>query len=114
MPIKISRATAHAKKVRETALTIQTHTLRMSNEERTQKVAALYSFITSQQCADMFASLDSQAEALLEIQAREKKAHDAVWKQQGTLIRSTQKVHAELRNQIDSIIGTASAPEIMP
>ncbi len=93
---------------------IQTQTLRMSNEERTQKIAALYSFITSQQCADMFASLDSQAEALLEIQVKEKKAHDAVWKQQGTLIRSTQKVHAELRNQIDSIIGTASEPEITP
>jgi len=93
---------------------IQTHTLRMSNEERTQKIAVLYSFITSQQCADMFASLDAQAEALLEIQVKEKKAHDAVWKQQGTLIRSTQKVHAELRNQIDSIIGTASYPEITP
>ncbi len=93
---------------------IQTHTLRMSNEERTQKIAVLYSFITSQQCADMFVSLDTQAEALLEIQVKEKKAHDTVWKQQGTIIRSTQKVHAELRNQIDSIIGTASVLEIKP
>ena len=79
-----------------------------------QKMAALYSFITSQQCADIFASLDTQAEALLEIQVKEKKAHDAVWKQQGILIRSSQKVHAELRKQIDAIIGTASAPEVMP
>ena len=63
---------------------VQTHTLRMSNEERTQKIVALYSFITSQQCADMFARLDSQADALLEIQVKEKKAHEAVWKQQGT------------------------------
>ncbi|WP_316189820.1 MULTISPECIES: DUF2130 domain-containing protein [unclassified Bradyrhizobium] len=93
---------------------VQTHTLRMSNEERTQKMAALYDFITSQQCADMLAALDTQAETLLEIQVKEKKAHEAVWKQQGILIRSSQKVHAELRNSIDSIIGIASAPEVTP
>ncbi len=90
---------------------VQTHTLRMSNAERTQKTAALYSFITSQQCTDMFARLDEQAEALLEIQAKEMKAHENVWKQQGLAIRSAMKVQAELRNQIDSIIGTACAPE---
>ena len=90
---------------------VQTHTLRMSNAERTQKTAALYGFITSQQCADMFARLDEQAEALLEIQAKEMKAHENVWKQQGLAIRSAMKVQAELRNQIDSIIGTASVSE---
>lgn len=90
---------------------VQTHTLRMSNAERTQKTAALYSFITSQQCTDLFARLDEQAEALLEIQAKEMKAHENVWKQQGLAIRSAMKVQAELRNQIDSIIGTAAAPE---
>jgi hypothetical protein len=83
----------------------------MSNAERTQKTAALYSFITSQQCADSFARLDELAESLLDIQTKEVKAHETVWKQQGLAIRSAMKVQAELRNQIDSIIGTASAPE---
>jgi hypothetical protein len=90
---------------------VQSHTLRMSNAERTQKTAALYSFITSQQCADSFARLDELAESLLDIQTKEVKAHETVWKQQGLAIRSAMKVQAELRNQIDSIIGTASAPE---
>ena len=90
---------------------IHIHTLRMSNAERTQKTAALYSFITSQQCADSFARLDELAESLLDIQTKEVKAHETVWKQQGLAIRSAMKVQAELRNQIDSIIGTASAPE---
>jgi hypothetical protein len=90
---------------------IQSHTLRMSNAERTQKTAALYSFITSQQCADSFARLDELAESLLDIQTKEVKAHENVWKQQGLAIRAAMKVQAELRNQIDSIIGTASAPE---
>lgn len=90
---------------------VQSHTLRRSNAERTQKTAALYSFITSQQCADSFARLDELAESLLDIQTKEVKAHENVWKQQGLAIRASMKVQAELRNQIDSIIGTASAPE---
>jgi hypothetical protein len=90
---------------------VQSHTLRMSNAERTQKTAALYSFITSQQCADSFARLDELAESLLDIQTKEVKAHENVWKQQGLAIRAAMKVQAELRNPIDSIIGTASAPE---
>lgn len=90
---------------------VQSHTLRMSNAERTQKTAALYSFITSQQCADSFTRLDELAESLLDIQTKEVKAHENVWKQQGLAIRAAMKVQAELRNQIDSIIGTATAPE---
>jgi hypothetical protein len=90
---------------------VQSHTLRISNAERTQKTAALYSFITSQQCADSFARLDELAESLLEIQRKEVKAHENVWKQQGVAIRSAMKVQAELRSQIDSIIGTAAVLE---
>jgi hypothetical protein len=90
---------------------VQSHTLRMSNAERTEKTAALYNFITSQQCADSFARLDELAESLLDIQTKEVKVHENVWKQQGVAIRSAMKVQAELRNQIDSIIGTAVAPE---
>jgi hypothetical protein len=90
---------------------IHTHTLRMSNEARAQKTAELYAFITSQQCTDMFARLDQLAEALLDIQAKEVKAHEKVWKDQGIAIRTAMRVQAELRHQIDSIIGTAFAPE---
>lgn len=90
---------------------VHTHTLRMSNEARVQKTAELYTFITSQQCTDMFTRLDELADSLLDIQAKEMKAHENVWKQQGIAIRSAMKVQAELRNQIDSIIGTASASQ---
>lgn len=90
---------------------VQAHTLRMSNEARSQKTDALYSYITSQQCADAFRRLDEHAEALLDIQEKEKKAHDNVWKQQGIAIRNSMKVQAEMRLQIDTILGTASSPE---
>jgi len=90
---------------------IQTHTLRMSNEARTQKTAALYTFITSERCADLFVRIDTHAEDLLEVQLKEKKTHEATWKRQGELIRSVQKVRAELCNEIEVIIGTGEAAE---
>jgi hypothetical protein len=86
---------------------IQSHTLRLSAEERGQKTAALYSFMTSEQCAALFARIDAHAEDLLEMQVKEKKSHDLVWKRQGELYRQIQKARAELGNEIDVIIGTA-------
>ncbi|HRK63725.1 MAG TPA: DUF2130 domain-containing protein [Terricaulis sp.] len=88
---------------------IQSHTLRLSAEERGQKTAALYAFITSEQCASLFARIDAHTEDLLDMQVKEKKAHENVWKRQGELYRQIQKARAELGNEIDMIIGTAEA-----
>lgn len=90
---------------------VQTHTLRWGNEARAQKTAALYDFINSERCRDLFMRVDTQAEKLLDLQVKEKKAHESNWKTQGELIRSIQKVRAEIINEIDSIIGTAETLE---
>jgi len=42
---------------------------------------------------------------------KEKKAHDQIWNRQGELIRSVQRVRAELTNEIDAIVGTANFGE---
>ncbi len=89
---------------------VQSHTLRLSNEARVQKTATLYAFITSERCAEMLRRIDTQSDELFDLQVKEKKAHDAVWKRQGELIRSVQKVRADLCNEIDIIIGTADSP----
>lgn len=86
---------------------VQTHTLRWSNEARAQKTAALYAFINSERCRDLFKRIDTQAEKLLDLQVKEKKAHETNWKAQGELIRSVQKVQAEIVNEIEGIVGTA-------
>lgn len=102
-----SRVAALVKIVRQHL--IQTHTLRMSNEERTQKTVALYAFITSERCSDLFKRIDAHAEDLLDIQVKEKKAHELTWKKQGELIRTVQKVTAEIGHEIDAIIGSEAA-----
>jgi hypothetical protein len=85
---------------------VQIHTLRLSNVERESKTDALYEFIRSERCSQLFARIDGHAENLLKLQAQERKAHDTTWKRQGTLYRAIQKDGAELSAEIDRIIGT--------
>jgi hypothetical protein len=86
---------------------VQVHSMRISNNERSQKIAALYEFIRSEQCQQLFERIDSQAEDLLELQEQDKRAHDKMWNRQGTLVRGIQKARSELTLEIDRIIGTA-------
>lgn len=90
---------------------LQTHTLRLSGDARAQKTTELYRFVTSQRCTDLFLRIDTHTDDLLEIQVKEKRAHENMWKRQGELIRSVQKVRAEISTEIEAIIGTAAAPE---
>lgn len=83
------------------------HALRLSNQERAQKTAELYNFINSGRCRDLFKRIDANAEKLLDLQVKEKKAHDTMWKNQGEIIRSIQKTQADITNEIDLIIGTS-------
>ena len=88
---------------------VQGHALCLSNEARTQKTAALYEFITSERCVQLFERFDTHTDELLDLQVKEKRAHDNNWKRQGELLRSVQRVRAEISSEIDQIIGTASA-----
>jgi hypothetical protein len=90
---------------------VQGHTMRVSSAERAAKTAALYDFIISERCALLLARIDNQAQEMLDLQVKEKRAHEANWKRQGELYRSVQKARAELSSEIDQIIGTAQEPE---
>jgi hypothetical protein len=86
---------------------VQVHTLRISKSERAKKMAALFDYITSSRCAHLLGRIESHTDAMLKLQEKEMKAHEAHWKQEGTLLKSIQKVKAELANEIDGIIGTS-------
>lgn len=90
---------------------IATHTLRLSAEARTRKTAELYALITSGRFRDILRRIDTGADKLLELQVKEKRAHETMWENQGKLIRAMQKVHAEVTNEIELIVGTADVLE---
>jgi hypothetical protein len=90
---------------------IATHTLRLSAEERTHKSAELYALITSGRFRDVLKRIDASADKLLDLQEKEKRAHEAMWENQGKLLRAMQKVHAEISKEIELIVGTADVLE---
>ena len=104
-----ARAIAIVRIIRRQMLLV--HTLRLSKAERSSKMAELYDFITSERCAHLLGRIDTDSDALLELQAAEMRAHQNHWKREATLVRSVQKAKAELDVEIESIIGARDAEE---
>jgi hypothetical protein len=86
---------------------VQMHDLRVSNEEREEKTAALYAFVTSERCGQLLDSVETLIAKLEEIDVAEKKAHGSTWEKRGMLLRSVLKTHGDLCFEINRIIGTA-------
>ncbi len=86
----------------------QADTLRLSREARDEKAALLYGFIISEQCAQLFDRIESQAQAMLELDVTEKKAHDRTWNSRGSLVLSIERARAALQLEIERIVGTAA------
>jgi hypothetical protein len=85
--------------------TIQCHTLRLSNEARTEKTAQLYDFIRSDRCTQLLNQIETLTDDMLDLDVKEKKAHDATWKRRGELMCSVQRAHSTFTGEIDQIIG---------
>jgi hypothetical protein len=98
-----ARAVAIAHMIRKTLLTVHIH--RLSKAERVEKMAALYDYMTSERCALHLNRIDSDAEALLDLQIVEKKFHDNHWGKQALRYRSIQKAKSDLDIEVGTIIG---------
>jgi len=98
-----ARAVAIAQIIRKHLLHV--HTLRLSKNERQEKMAGLYDFITSERYTLLTGRLDTESDALLDLQDKDKKYHDNHWQKEGLLIRSIQKVCAEIDTAVETIIG---------
>ena len=104
-----ARAVAIAGIIRKHMLYV--HTLRLSKAERMKKMAALYDFVTSERCTHLLGRIELESDRLLDMQAAEIKAHENHWKKEGLLLRSIQKVKAEVDIEIGSIIGACDREE---
>jgi hypothetical protein len=108
--VKPARAVAIAKLLRKHLLHV--HMLRLSKSERQGKMAELYDFMTSERYALLVGRLDTESEALLTLQDTDKKYHDNHWKKEGLLVRSIQKVKAEIDTAVDLIVGGNQETEL--
>jgi hypothetical protein len=90
---------------------VQMHSLRASNKERAKKTAALYAFITSDRCRQLFESIEEQVNKLLETEVSEQNARKLVWEKRGKRLRAMLKIQGDLCCEIDRIMGTADEAE---
>jgi hypothetical protein len=86
---------------------VETHELRIGNEQRDEKTAELYAFITSDRCKQLLEQIALQAQRMLELEAAEERAHRMTWEKRAKLIRSVQKVHNDLCFEIERVVGIA-------
>jgi hypothetical protein len=100
-----ARVVAIAELVRRQIL--QAHCLNLSNDDREQKSLELYSFIMSERFGALMTKLHATTDSLNELEAKEQAAHRVVWQKRGQLIGSVAKAEADLRSEIDRIVGTA-------
>jgi hypothetical protein len=105
-----ARAVAVAQILRSNLLHV--HMLRLSKSERQEKMAALYDFMTSKQFGLLMSRLDTHSDALLALQEKDRKYHERHWQDEGTLIRSVQKVKGDIANAVELIIGGSPQPEL--
>jgi hypothetical protein len=90
---------------------VLTHELRISTEAREGKTAELYAFITSERCNQLLDSIETLIKKIEEIEVAEQKAHNAVWKKRGELLKSVLKANGTFCFEIERILGTAEAAE---
>lgn len=88
---------------------VRSHALRLSNEDREEKVVELYAFITSERFLGQLAKIQSSADALHELDMKEKTAHNLVWTKRGSIVNAVAKAEADLRVSIDAIVGTTES-----
>jgi hypothetical protein len=90
---------------------VQTNALRLSAEQREEKTAALYDYVTSERCTQLMDSLQTAIEKLETIDADEKKAHDATWNKRGRILKDVEKTRGTIVFELNRIIGTAETVE---
>jgi uncharacterized protein DUF2130 len=84
---------------------VATYLLKLGNSMRDEKRDELYSFITSDRCAQLLARISGLTNDLSELDGKEESSHRSVWKRRSELIRSIHTVHSEFTAEIDQIIG---------
>jgi hypothetical protein len=83
----------------------QTYRLKLSTQERQTKTTALYAFINSERCHQIFEHHETLMETMLDLDTDEKKRHDQTWNKRGQYIKKAQRaIQVQLLGEINRII----------
>ncbi|SHF58769.1 hypothetical protein SAMN05443575_0370 [Jatrophihabitans endophyticus] len=79
-------------------------TLRVGDEDRAEKATALYTFIGSERFAQLMEQHAQVTTDLLNLEVKEKRAHDTTWRRRGELIRQAEQNRGVIMAEIDQIV----------
>ncbi len=83
---------------------VQMHLKGLSMEERTDKMGRLYSYITSDACAQHFKEADKIADEILDLDVQEVKEHHKNWQTRGAKTRRLKTALREMSTEISAIV----------
>lgn len=86
-------------------LVIQNHVLKLSIEARNEKADAVFDFITSAACSDLFERVAKLTNEMEAIDRAETVAHEKVWSKRADLNRAIRSAYEEFAGTVQRIIG---------
>ncbi len=92
---------------------VQTHALKLNSEDRAEKSARLYLFMTSDRADHLWEQMTQATADMTDLDRAETVAHQKTWTRRADLIRGVQVVHDEFSGAIDRII-SGNDPEPLP
>jgi len=93
---------------------IEISKLSLGKEDRQEKQDKLYSYIMSQEFSLVLKSLSDLNEKLYNLQSKEEKDHQTLWKNRKSLQEELLKAYNELSSGIESITLDSAVPELAP
>lgn len=100
-----ARAVTIAQIVRQQV--VRAYALRLSDVDREVKTQALYAFIMSERFAIQLSKVQTSLATLNELDLKEQTAHKLTWQKRSQLHSGIAKAEADLRGEIDYIVGTS-------
>jgi hypothetical protein len=88
---------------------VQLHSLRLSNEDRSQKTERLYEFMTSDRASHLWNQIADATNELEAIDRSEKISHERTWGRRAELIHHLKEAHQSFGDAIDRVIGVAGS-----
>jgi hypothetical protein len=86
---------------------VRMHVMNLSLQERSGKMAELYKLISSEAFNQSFKEADKLAQDILDLDVKEFKAHEDVWKKRGFLTKRLKNVLTEVQTEISAIVERA-------
>lgn len=86
---------------------VRMHILNLSLQERSGKMAELYKLISSEAFNQSFREADKLTQDILDLDVKEVKAHEDVWKKRGYATKRLKNVLTEMQTEISAIVERA-------